>query len=217
MELLHLSAKVKSLVLNLYTVYRIPNTSVLTFCNEMAHVLEDNTVGDRGETILLGDFNIHMDDPVDPDTITFTNFLDSLDLTNLVNFVTHTSNHTLDLVMQSISFKVNSKTLQGHFLLDHAFIHHTPYPYSELPQKNINKTDFKSDLVNINMDEKVDLHHLVEVYNQTLAEILYRHAPLESEISKSGFNDKIKILLRRRLEWRWLKDPTQYNLQSFYY
>ena len=125
MELLHLSVTVKRLVLNLYTVYRIPNTNILTFCNEMANVLENNIIANRGETILLGDFNIHMDDPVDPDTITFNKFLDSLDFTNLVNFGTHTSNYTLDLVMQSNSFKVNSKTLQGHFLLDHAFIHHT--------------------------------------------------------------------------------------------
>ena len=75
MELLHLSVKVKSLVLSLYTIYRIPNTSVLTFCNEMANVLEKNIVSDRGETILVGNFNIHMDDPEDPDTITFKTFL----------------------------------------------------------------------------------------------------------------------------------------------
>ena len=66
-----------------------------------------------------------MDDPEDLDIITFNECLDSLDLTNLVNFRTQTSNHTLDLVIQSNSFKVNSKTLQGHFLLDHAIIHHT--------------------------------------------------------------------------------------------
>ena len=60
MELLHLSIKVKNLVLNLYIVYRIPNTSILTFHNEMANVLENNIIGDRGETILLGIFNIHM-------------------------------------------------------------------------------------------------------------------------------------------------------------
>ena len=167
MELLHLFVKVKSLVLNLYTVYRIPNTNILTFCNGMANVLENNIIGDKGETFLLGDFNIHIDDPVDPDTITFNDFLDSLDLTNLVNFGTHTSNHTLDLVIQSKSSKVNSKTVQGHFLLDHTFIHHTlkvewdPPPTHTLNYckiKNINKMDFKSDLANISMDEILDLH-----------------------------------------------------------
>ena len=97
----------------------------ISLIHEMANVLENNIVSDRGEAILIGDFNLHMDDPEDPDTITFNDFLDSLDLINLVNFGTHTSNHTLGLVIQSNSFKVNSKTLQGHFLSDHAFIHHT--------------------------------------------------------------------------------------------
>ena len=84
--------------------------------------------------------------------------------------------------------------------------------------------DFKSDLASINMDEELDLHHLVEVYNQNRAEILDIHATLKSKTLKithiqPWFNDKIKreILLRRRLEQRWLQDPTQYNLQSFYY
>ena len=44
LELLHLSVKVKGLVLNLCTIYRIPNTSVMTFCNEMANVLENNII-----------------------------------------------------------------------------------------------------------------------------------------------------------------------------
>ena len=74
-----------------------------------------------------------MDDPEDSDTITFNDLLDSLDLTNLVNFRTHISNHTLDLVIQSSGFKVNSKTLQGHFLSDHTFIHHTLKVEQDLP------------------------------------------------------------------------------------
>ena len=45
--------------------------------------------------------------------------------------------------------------------------------------------DFKSDLANISMDGKLDLHHLVEVYNQTLAEILDKHLPLKSKNSQN--------------------------------
>ena len=84
--------------------------------------------------------------------------------------------------------------------------------------------DFKSDLASISMDEELELYHLVEVYNQNLAEILDIHAPPKSKTPKithtlPWFNDKIKmeILLRRRLEWRWLQDPIQYNLPSFYF
>ena len=35
------------------------------------------------------------------------------------------------------------------------------------------------------MDEELDLHHLVEVYNQNFAEILDIHAPLKSKLLTS--------------------------------
>ena len=58
----------------------------------------------------------------------------------------------------------------------------TPYHTVNYHQiKNINKMDFKVDIANISMDEKLDLHHLVEVYNQNLAEILDTHIPLKSK------------------------------------
>ena len=63
--------------------------------------------------------------------------------------------------------------------------------------------DFKSDLAGISMDEELDLHHLVEVYNQNLAETLDIHAPLKSKTLKINhiqccFNDQMKrkMLLR---------------------
>ena len=51
MELLLLLVKVDSLVLSLYTVYRISNTNVLTFCNEMAKVLENNIVSEGRDNL----------------------------------------------------------------------------------------------------------------------------------------------------------------------
>ena len=57
--------------------------------------------------------------------------------------------------------------------------------------------DFKLDLANISMVENLDLHHLVEVYNHNLAEILDKYAPLKSKTLKithiqPWFNDKKK-------------------------
>ena len=67
----------KSLTLNLYVIYRFPNTSVLMFCTELDTVLERNILDTTGKLVLLGDFNIHMDVVDDSDTITFNDFLDS--------------------------------------------------------------------------------------------------------------------------------------------
>ena len=48
---------------------------------------------------MLGDFNIHMDKPEHPDTVTVNDFLESFDLVNYTTFPTHLSRHTLDLVI----------------------------------------------------------------------------------------------------------------------
>ena len=69
----------------------------------LADVLEYNITTDTGNPIIIGDFNIQMDQPEKPDTRTFNNFLDSMNLHNKVMFPTHTSLHTLDLVLEDLS------------------------------------------------------------------------------------------------------------------
>ena len=80
-------------------VYRIPNTSILTFCNEFCNGLEAEILSFRGELFLLGDFNIHMDDLENTDTILFSDLLDSFNLVKMVNFPSHKLQHTLDLAI----------------------------------------------------------------------------------------------------------------------
>ena len=44
-----------------------------------------------------------MDEPTQPDTITFLDWLESFNLTNHVTFGMHQSNHTLDLVITKLN------------------------------------------------------------------------------------------------------------------
>ena len=62
----------------------MPSTSVLTFCNDLANLIELNITKDRGKLLLISDFNIHLDQPAHSDTILFIDTLESLDLQNLV-------------------------------------------------------------------------------------------------------------------------------------
>ena len=71
--------------INLYIINRYPNSSVLSFCNEITELLEYNVANNRGHTLLLGDFNIHLDDIQDLNTISFTDLLES-QLTKQSNF-----------------------------------------------------------------------------------------------------------------------------------
>ena len=42
---------------------------------------------------MLGDFNVHVNNPEDPDTVIFNDFLESFDLINFTLFPTHVQTH----------------------------------------------------------------------------------------------------------------------------
>ena len=65
----------KALSINLYVLYRPPTTSVLSFCTDLADVLEYDITTNIGNPIIIGDFNIHLDQTENPDTRTFNDFL----------------------------------------------------------------------------------------------------------------------------------------------
>ena len=88
-------------MVNLYAIYRNPALSVIVFCEELATILKKNILVDRGALMLIGDFNIHIDNPSHADTNIFNDFLYSLSLQSHVNFPTHIAQHTLDLFIDN--------------------------------------------------------------------------------------------------------------------
>ena len=110
----------------MFVIYRFPNTSVLTSCNDLANILEESILNLTGYISLVGDFNIHVDQVHNLDSITFSDFLDSLGLSNKVQFLTHKHQHTLDLVISSCMDGFIQQSLQvfrGHLLSDHNFVY----------------------------------------------------------------------------------------------
>ena len=233
MEHLDLTTNFKGISVNLYVIYCIPKTSVMQFCSELADLLEVNIVHDRGHLILTGDFNIHMDNPENPDTIIFNDFLESFGLTNFVGFLTHQFNHTIDLMITHHSSIIKS-VRQGEFFSDHCFINanlHIDWPippqkivtYQKL--KNIDKNKFNCDLMDafIFRNQLTTLEEHVSSYNTILTETLEKHAPIKTKVIHDThhfpwFNEKIKdeILLQRCKERIWQKELTEYSWQAFY-
>ena len=64
-----------------------------------------------------------MDQVDTPDTITFNDVLDSLNLKNYVGFLMHTQQHTLDLMIDDRDNPIINSTDKGHLLSDHNFVH----------------------------------------------------------------------------------------------
>ena len=102
-------------------LYRLPNTSVIDFCTELTTLIERHTT-DRGNTNWVGDFNIHVNDVTNPDTITSRDFLDSFNLKNMVSFPTHKSGHTINLILQDLDANTVHDIMRGFMLSDHNFV-----------------------------------------------------------------------------------------------
>ena len=110
------------------------------------------------DLILLGDFNIHVNNTLSQDTININDFLDSLLLTNKVTFPTHHLLNTLDLIIvEEESIKVQHVRQESLFS-DYHMVHFNLITKFPLPTKakltyrkckNINTTTFGYDITNV--------------------------------------------------------------------
>ena len=231
LEYMNVHVKFRNKILNLYIIYRHPNSSALQFIESLANLLEENILSDNGELVLTGDFNIQMDMPHLSDTILLNNFLDTFNLTNKVTFSTHLSQHIIDLMLFETQSTIVNGIRQGHLFSDHHFIHAdlcitTPKPNGKLISyrklKNLCDTELAEDLRTMSLQGKT-IEDLVTSYNSNLREILDKHAPLNNCRlcpchSQPWFTDRIKdeIRVRQIKECKWKNNPTEYNLKAFY-
>ena len=206
LELMNVNITIKGININPYIVYRPPKASIIEFCNSLATILENNINTDKGKLLMLGDFNIHLDEENNPDTIIFNDFLESFGLTNYTTFFTHTAKHILDLVISNDSTLVHS-VLPGHVLSDHLFVHATlkivrPIPPQKTVRyrkyKNLDRNQFRQDLID-GFSEKSPsmMDDMVQEYNDTIITALDKQIPEKTKLVRdthhqSWFNDKIK-------------------------
>ena len=213
--------------LNLYVIYRLPSSSVLQFCTEFSNILESDVLQPADKVLYLGDFNIHVDDSYNSDTITFMDTLDSYNLENRITFPTHVKQHHLDLVIEDQTDSIIMQVERGFLLSDHFFIHTTisilkPKPKEKTVQfRKMMSTDqkkFCEDLkISLRRTEFVeDLQDLVAAYNSALLCTLDTHAPLKrkraTKVKKQPwFDDRIKkeIILRCKKEKAYNKEPNE--------
>ena len=107
--------------LSVFNIYRPPSSSshskpFSVFLDDFSSFLSSAATTPH-EFIIIGDFNIHLDNPADTLASQFLSLLSSFNLTQHVHFPTHDKNHILDLVITS------SDTLLA---LDVSFTHWSP-------------------------------------------------------------------------------------------
>ena len=233
MEYMNVNAYLSGSNFDVYVIYCYPGSSVISFCEELTDILENNITKNKGYLLLLGDFNIHLDNQDLLDTITFQDFMDSFGLINHTKQSSHTSSHILDLSISQPEFSPIVKAVElGHFLSDHCLTHMSlfvdrPIPprkhikYQKLKYSDLSKFSFDlSEAFNIEPKSHVDR---VQQYNTELRNVLEKHAPEKSKYLRNAhqqpwFNDNIKseIVLRRKKERIWKSEQTPHAWNAFY-
>ena len=153
-----------------------------------------------GKPIIMGDFNIHVEDSNCSTARKFIDLLEELDWVQHINVPTHIKGGTLDLViskkkgtsdfidLKSFNVLSSTGTTSDHFLVTFqcditAFNKKSPaiQPYRKINAIDID--DFKSDILLSSLcdansySSKVD--KIIQLYNSELAKILNKHAPLK--------------------------------------
>jgi len=185
-ESLACSFSINSSTILLVLIYRPPNSSHVSFLVEFGQFL-DHLINVRGNLIIVGDFNIHVDDRYSTFAEDFSSVLVSHDLVQHVNEATHIDNHTLDLVISRSNLV--SRCYASDLISDHIAVHwsikaHRPLrPRKWVSFRNLKAIDtlsFEEDLLALPViTEAADnLEDLLTQYNEGLSSVLGKHAPL---------------------------------------
>ena len=185
--------------------------------------------------LILGDFNVHVDDRSDTYGIEFCEVLDSFGLINHVTIPTHESGHTLDLIITRNNDELLlTKPRGGYFISDHCFVStrlDIPRPDLQVKTvsfrsiKDMDMTEFRTDLEVIcqNLIEIDDVSTLAKEYNSQLLECLDKHAPVMTksfiERPKMAYFDRsLKEAKkdRRKAENEWRKDKDNVELHGIF-
>ena len=205
------------------TIYRPPLSKANQLNNTLFFeefcTLAEQLVVSLGNLLIVGDFNYHVDNISNLDTVTFNKILESFSLVQHVNGPTHKKGHTLDLIITRATDElVTSIDIQDPMLSDHSAVHcklHMKKPPPERVEisyrklRSINMDSFNDDLKQSNLltINTPDLTGLIEQYENTLTKTLEKHAPLRRRIitprpSAPWYHEGAKRK-RRKLERRW--------------
>ena len=190
-------------------------------------------ITNHSNTILMGDFNIHVGDEDDAEAMTFLDTIEVLGLEQWVDEPTHRSDNILDLVIWGAEDKTKPvRCTTGGFISDHWAVYFTlelkqstvmrkrEVTYHKLKEIDINT--FTQDLSDLaDMDFKGDkLDCIVSEFETKLKQTLDKHAP---EVTKKimerknnpgliKYKQSLKRYMHRREKvWRKYRQSHQWR------
>ncbi|XP_072017488.1 uncharacterized protein [Amphiura filiformis] len=183
------------------------------------------------KVVLVGDFNIHVNNPTKSDV---TNFMTTLGISGFeqhITFPTHRSGNTLDLVISRPEDNLIKDCIQESMLSDHHVVYcliamsKPKYQKTEFVTRNFKDIDLKSfhdDLISDFDSQSDTVNDLVELYNNTIKNTLDKHAPttVRSRTNRPHqpwYNTDIHVArrLRRKYERKWRTTGLEIHRQIY--
>ena len=221
-------------LLTLSLIYRPPSSSLSKFIVDFDDFLERLCTAKNH--LILGDFNLHMDDTRHFYVKRFSDLLCQYQLEQFVRDPTHSAGHTIDLIITRDEL-INSVTVHDYGISDHSLILCKMNVNSTLKSvvyrrkrdwKNFNSELFaenlySSELCDVNfLDTFTCVSSLVDMYNDCIISLIDHHAPFRtSRIALlkrvPWFSQELReaIRERRRLESLWRRTRSDIHRSSF--
>ena len=148
-EFMAASLTINSTCFVLLIIYRPPSSKPSQFIDEFASLLEV-LVPAPGLLLIVGDFNIHVDDTLSSLSQSFTSLIGSFDLRQHVSEASPVGGHVLDLVLSRAADNFLSKCYVSDLISDHyavhwyAKAHHLMRPVKAVQFRKLKSIDFAS-------------------------------------------------------------------------
>jgi len=221
---------------NFVLIYRSSSLSVSQFLPEFDEFL---AVVDLlpGRIALLGDFNIHHDQPSKSEVKRAITIMDSLNFTQIVHGPTHRDGHTLDWIVTKendsiiVPHTITKLNVSDHFYIDCTLNLHKTHDikttFISRNYRSINHEAFDKDLAakfdNILTMGLTDFDSLVKCYNQACIEVLDAHAPSTVRVrtirrKPLWFNEAVEDARRerRRCERKFRKSHSEGDQEAYF-
>ena len=191
-----------------------------------------------GELLIVGNFNIHMDEADNPEKRGFSDMLSSYDLKQHVQTATHCSGHMLDLVITRgnsnlvASVEVTDQGISDHFTVScdlnigNMKKNNSSRVISYRSLKKINVDRFSADASASFLSEShinsTSVNARISAYNETISSLVDKHAPLKTKQvpvrhHAMWYTDAIRQAKQRRrqCERRWRKSRLTVHRDAF--
>ena len=187
--------EIKNISLHVTGIYHPPpnaqdNATNNMFLDEITELMTA-LIPKYNNLIIMGDFNMHIDDITNVENLIFSDTMEALGLSQQVRAPTHRQGNILDLIYIEDNSQLKYRNCQTHgFISDHARVTIDMYLHKEKPKPttrkicNNEKITSKALIQNVKppiIDENMGLNQAYNELKTRLQEMLEKTAPEKSQ------------------------------------